>query len=185
MATKALIFLCLIEIVFTYQSDLCLLPEKICNSNNECKLSACGGQYKVQCTVKICALNQESCDSYFELKKFLFVQSKMRRFNKLMKNIRICSIIHAKHFHPDEFCTRKDACLMRKKLLFGIDKIEVSEPVKCTCMGKFNETCGDYCTTKPFKCAGLTFIKKENIKQCSHGGLVSHAKSIKYYSLFI
>lgn len=167
-------------------NHLCALPEKKCNTKKECQMTpTCGGSFRVQCTIKHCATDQTACDYYLDLRKSLLAFSEIKKFNLLMRSVKLCPIVHMHTFQSNEFCYRKKVCQVKQKMKFGTDKVDTISRVKCSCTGAYNETCGsDHCTTSRFKCAGLARVKQNEVKECPHGGQISHAKSIKYYSIF-
>lgn len=180
---KIVIWVSFLQIILA--SHLCMLPGKKCNPGKGCLIPACGGNYRIQCTIKHCAMDQTACDHYLNLKKSLFSFSDMQKFNKLMSNVRLCPKIQMQTFQPDEYCQRKNVCLVKQKMSFFAPMTDLVERVKCSCTGKHNETCGNnYCATNAFKCAGLAMIKQDQVKECPHAGQIAHSKSIKYYNLF-
>ena len=110
---KILILVSFLQIITA--SQLCKLPEKNCNSKNECLVPTCAGSYAVQCKIRHCARNQAACEYYLDLKKSLFTYSGFRMFNKLMLTVSIFTIVQKQTFQSDEFCQRKTACLVNIK----------------------------------------------------------------------
>lgn len=169
-----------LQLVLKTHAEICLLPDKKCKetlNGSSCKEPMCAGKYSIQCTTKLCTINTTTCQNFNELKKSILINSEMRKYNKLMRNLKFCPMSLVFVTHHTDFCSKKKDCFLKQDFAYAGEIINLIEKIDCKCEGTYEHECGNnLCATSAQKCRSLSQLNLNDIKTCENQNVFTHKK---------
>lgn len=187
-------FICVVSLLLNFliqtlnglETSICMLPEKKCKESSNrasCKEAVCAGNYSTQCTSKHCGSSKEKCEEFNDLKKSILIKSEMRKYNKVMRNLKVCpfSVVHVAY--ANEFCLKRRNCFVRKEFVHHGDIMNLVERIECPCRGFFNKECGNgVCASNESGCKNIDYFgfNLTDLKHCEQIEMITLQKLFNY-----
>jgi len=151
------------------------------NNNNyitKCSNSDCNGEYNYKCLTDQCSINKLVCDQFKQINHLIksltnsnLLYLQMERMRQFKQTFKLCPKQQVNIFNSSQLCSnKKQICAYYYN--YNIRGIKRKAVVKeqCECTGKYNNECGNYCTTNQISCDTWKKVDKTNfvIDNCKY-----------------